>query len=257
LEKRARAFFDDKGTLLQTVGVSMDITDRKLGEEALASLGRKLIEAHEEERTWIARELHDDVNQRLALLAIELDQWKQHGPETRVDISVHVQHAQQRLLDISRDVQALSHRLHSSKLEYLGLAGAANSYCKEFCEQYNVKVEFSHSDIPRGLPGEVSLVLFRVLQEALQNALKHSHVKDFKVDLRAAPGEISLTVTDMGKGFDQREAMNRRGLGIISMRERLQLVNGSFTIESEPGCGTIVRARVPIKSEADRLSMAG
>jgi PAS domain S-box-containing protein len=113
------------------IGSCYDVTERKLAEETLGTLGRRLIDAHEEERTWIARELHDDVNQRLALIAIELDEWKQHLPESAANVRAHIDKAGKRLFEISKDVQALSHRLHSSKLEYLGLTMAARSFCKE------------------------------------------------------------------------------------------------------------------------------
>ena len=159
---------------------SEDITHRKHADEALLGMSRKLIEAHEEERTWIARELHDDVNQRLALLAIELDQWNQQLPPSAVEFHDHMHHASQRLSDIAKDIQALSHRLHSSKLEYLGLVAAAKSFCKELSEQQKVEIDFSHTAIPRSVPKEISLCLFRVLQETLQNAVKHSGVRHSK-----------------------------------------------------------------------------
>jgi signal transduction histidine kinase len=233
------------------------VTDLKVAEETLGSLGRRLIDAHEEERTWIARELHDDINQRLALITIELEKWKQNLPESAADVSAHIDKAGKGLFEISKDVQALSHRLHSSKLEYLGLTTAARSFCKELSEQHKVRVQFSQSEVPANLPHEVSLALFRILQESLQNAVKHSQARDFEVDLRGGAGEISLTITDRGVGFDQDEAMHSRGLGLISMRERLQLVNGAFAIESKPGHGTIVRVRAPIRGDAGRLSATG
>jgi signal transduction histidine kinase len=251
--------FESDGSFAGYIGSCIDVTDRRLAEEALASMGRRLIEAHEEERTWIARELHDDINQRLALLAIELEQWNQQVPETASDLRTLVQQARKRLFDISKDVQSLSHRLHSSKLEYLGITAAANSYCKELSEQHKVRVEFSHSDIPHRLSPEVALALFRVLQEALQNAVKHSSAREFRAELRGSPDDILLTVSDPGVGFDQAVAMNGRGLGLISMRERLRLVGGSLAIESQLGHGTTVRAHVPItfESQQDPVSLAG
>ena len=133
----------------------------------------------------------------------------------------------------------------------MGITTAAKSFCRELLDQHKVRAEFSHFDIPANLPSGVSLALFRVLQEALQNAVKHSHAQDFKVELRGAPGEIYLTVTDAGTGFDPVEAMGSRGLGLISMRERLQLANGSMSIASAPGQGTIIRARVPFHADAE------
>ena len=239
------------------IGTCTDVTERKLAEESLADIGRKLIEAHEEERTWIARELHDDVNQRMALLAVELDRWNQQLPPSAVEFHDHIHHAIQRLSDIATDIQALSHRLHSSKLEFLGIVAAARSFCKELSEQQKVEIDFSHTDIPRSVPKEISLCLFRVLQETLQNAVKHSGVRHIKVELRGTEGEIQLTVSDLGVGFDPQDAIHRRGLGLISMRERMQLVSGEISIKSQPGSGTTIHARVPFSSSSDSMRAAG
>jgi PAS domain S-box-containing protein len=251
---RWQVFMDEAGEPLRMVGINIDVTQRKLAEESLANIGRRLIEAHEEERTWIARELHDDINQRMALLAIELDRWNQQLPDSAVEFHDHIHHASQRLSEIAKDIQALSHRLHSSKLEYLGLVVAAKSFCKELSEQQKVEIDFSHTDIPQSVPKEISLCLFRVLQETLQNAVKHSGVRHFKVGLCGTEGEIQLTVSDLGVGFDPQEAINRRGLGLVSMRERLQLVNGEFSVKSQPGGGTTIHARVPFTGPDSRLA---
>jgi PAS domain S-box-containing protein len=239
------------------IGSCTDVTERKLAEESLANVGRRLIEAHEEERTWIARELHDDVNQRMALLAIELDRWNQQLPPSEVELHDHLHHAIQRLSDIAKDIQALSHRLHSSKLEYLGLVVAAKSFCNELSEQQKVEIDFSHTAVPRSVPKEISLCLFRVLQETLQNALKHSGVRHFKVELRGTAEEIQLTVSDLGVGFDPQVAIHRRGIGLISMRERIQLVSGEISIKSHPGSGTTIHARVPFCSSSEPAQVAG
>jgi len=235
----------------------VDITERKLAEAALANVSRRLIEAHEEERSWIARELHDDVNQRMALLAIELDRWNQQLPPSAVELHDHIRHASQRLSDIAADIQALSHRLHSSKLEYLGLVAAAKSFCQELSAQQKVEIDFSHTAIPRSVPEEISLCLFRVLQETLQNAVKHSGVRHFRVELCGTEGEIQLTVSDLGMGFDPQDAIHRHGLGLISMLERMQLVSGEISIKSHPGSGTTIHARVPFRSISDSARAAG
>jgi PAS domain S-box-containing protein len=252
---RWQVFMDEAGEPLRMVGINIDVTERKLAEESLANIGRKLIEAHEEERAWIARELHDDINQRIALLAIELDRWS-HDLGSGFDTHDHIQIISQRLAEIGKDIQALSHRLHSSKLEYLGIAVAAKSFCRELSEKQKVQIDFSHSDIPHNLPKEIALCLFRVLQEALQNGVKHSGVRHFKVELHATPGEIQLSVSDAGIGFNWQDTINRQGLGLISMRERLQLVEGNLAIKSEPGHGTTISARVPLAAEQHR-KMAG
>jgi signal transduction histidine kinase len=238
------------------IGSCLDITDRRLAEEALASVGRRLIQGHEEERTWIARELHDDIVQRVALVAVELEQCN-HRADATTGIHDHIRHALQRLSDLGNDIQGLSHRLHSSKLEYLGLVTAAKTFCRELSEQRKVRIEFNHSDVLGAIPKEISLCLFRVLQEALQNAVKHSVEQNFKVEVRGTKEGISLTVSDSGIGFNWQDAMNRGGLGLISMRERLHLVNGELFIQSTLGRGTIVLARVPLPQNDHSVAIAG
>jgi PAS domain S-box-containing protein len=249
--------FAPDGSFAGYIGSCMDITERKVAEEAMASVSRRLIEAQEQERIWIARELHDDINQQIALLSVELEQWDKQSPESTSDLHTHIHHATDRLSDIGKNIQALSHRLHSSKLEYLGIVKAANSFCREISEKQRVHVEFSHADIPHTMPKEIALCLFRVLQEALQNAVKHSGARQFRVELRGASGEVRLTVSDQGVGFDWHGALDRQGLGLISMRERLQLVDGEFLIVSEHGQGTTIHARVPLRTQERDLSLAG
>ena len=246
--------FNPDGTFAGYIGSCVDITERKHAEESLATIGRRLIEAHEAERTWIGRELHDDINQRLALLAIELDRWSQHALTN--ELTELVRHARARITEIAEDVQGLSHRLHSSKLDYLGLATAAKSLGRELSEKTKVEIVFEHAGIPHTLSKEVSLCLFRVLQEGLQNAVKHSGVRSFTVDLQGTEESIELTVADFGNGFAEQEACTGHGLGLISMRERLQLVHGELSVKSQPGAGTTIRARVPLKTDEYR-AMAG
>jgi signal transduction histidine kinase len=248
--------FNPDGSFAGYIGSCLDITDRKLAEEALASVGSRLIEAHEEERTWIARELHDDIGQRIALLAVELERLDPRAPGSLV-ADEPFQHARQRVFELGKDIQALSHRLHSSKLEYLGLVNASRSFCRELSEQRNVRIAFKHSELPSAVPKEISLCLFRVLQEALQNAVRHSGAQGFVVEVQGAQDGIRLIVSDSGIGFDWRHAINGRGLGLISMRERLRLVNGELSIQSVPGRGTTVLARVPLGHEDHSMAVAG
>jgi signal transduction histidine kinase len=245
------------GSFAGYIGSCLDVTDHKEAEQALAEMGRRLIEAHEEERTWIARELHDDVNQRIALLAVQLGRWAQDPQNSRIEITDHIHHVRRDLSELGSDIQALSHRLHSSKLEYLGIATAANGFCKELSERQKVQITFRHEGIPHSLPKEISLCLFRVLQEALQNAVKHSGDRHFSVELLGTSDEIELTVNDEGVGFDQQHAFNHHGLGLISMRERLKLVGGEFSIKSEPSHGTTISARVPLQAKAKRAGVVG
>ena len=220
----------------------LDITLRKEAEEALSAMTRKVLEAQEQERARIARELHDDINQRLTILGLQLEQLQ----ESPSDIQSRLNDLQKQTLEISNDVQALSRQLHSSKLvEYLGVLGAMKSWCREVSERQRIEVAFQ-SDVSPSLPMDISLALFRVLQESLHNAAKHSGVKRIEVELAQHANEIHLLVSDSGKGFDVQTALQGKGLGLTSMRERIRLVNGRFTIASEPTAGTKIHVCVPI-----------
>ena len=235
------------GAFAGFVGSAADITDQKLAQEALEKIGGKLIEAQEEERGRIARELHDDICQRLALLSMELEQ-ANRGPNGSGG-SAKIEEIRRHCAQIAVDVQALSHKLHSSKLEYLGLAAAIRSFCREFSQQYNVGVQFEDEDVPSYLPYDISLSLFRVTQEALQNAQKYSGVNHFFVSLHGSANEVRLEVSDSGSGFDIEKAKYDRGLGLVSMQERVHLVHGTFAIESTPNSGTKIIASVPLAAE--------
>jgi PAS domain S-box-containing protein len=228
------------------IGSCIDITERRLAEEALSSISRRLIEAQEQERAWIARELHDDINQRMALLAIQLDKLKKPSSDSPGEMGRHLDGLRLILLEISKDVQGLSHRLHSSKLEYLGLTIACRGFCNEVAERHKVRVNFSADGIPDKVSPDVSICLFRVLQESLNNAIKYSGTEHFEVKLRRISNEIQLVVRDNGTGFDVETAMNSQGLGLISMRERVSLVNGKMAIVSNPTRGTEITVHVPL-----------
>jgi PAS domain S-box-containing protein len=231
------------------IGSAMDITDRKLAAEALSTVSRKLIEAHEEERAWLARELHDDINQRLCVLAMSLGSLRNDANTSRVEFKQGIGQAVKEVSNLASDLQALSHRLHSSKLEFLGLAAAVAGFCSELADQHKVEIDLHSENIPRDLSPEIALSIFRVLQEALQNAIKHSGSLRFEVSLSCGSNEIELTVRDSGKGFDAVEAMKGRGLGLTSMKERVALVNGELSIESQRQIGTTIHLRVPLVSK--------
>ena len=226
----------------------VDITARKLADAALASVSGKLIEAQEQERRRIARELHDDIGQRLALLAIELAQLQQRSSNPS---EFHERIGKLQLLtsEIAADIQSLSHELHSSRLQYLGLAAALRGFCQEFSGQQKVEVDFKTHDLPTSLSPDISLCFFRVLQEALHNAAKHSGVRHFEVRLWGTPDEIHLTISDSGVGFDLESTKADRGLGLISMQERLKLLHGILSVESQPQRGTTIHASVPHRSD--------
>jgi PAS domain S-box-containing protein len=238
------------------LSVIADITERKLAEAALANVSRKLIEAQEQERTRIGRELHDDIGQRLAMVAIQLQQTHEDSlvlPEVRNRMG----ELKKEISEIANDIQSLSHELHSAKLQYLGLAATMRSFCKDFGEQQNVEIDFQSHDLPSPLSPDISLGLFRVLQEALHNSAKHSGVKYFEVGLWGTSDEIHLTVKDSGAGFDREAAKESRGLGLISMEERLKLVKGTLSINSQAKGGTTIHARVPFDSSSDSARAAG
>jgi signal transduction histidine kinase/ABC-type uncharacterized transport system substrate-binding protein len=243
---RGKFYYASNGDPERMLGLALDITERKLAEEALSSVSRRLIQAEEQERVRIARELHDDINQRMAMLEIDLNELKERSPESAADVPVRLEELRARVSDISMEIQAIAHRLHSSKLEYLGLAAACKGFCKEVAERQKVSVEFKAGNVPPAVPRDISLTLFRVLQESLQNAIKHSGALKFEVDLRGTPGEIELVVRDYGVGFDVGTALESPGLGLVSMRERLSLVKGTILIESKPMCGTQINVRVPV-----------
>lgn len=227
-----------------------DVTERKRAEEALSMVSRRLIEAQEQERTWIARELHDDINQRIAFLAVTLDVAKRELPAAATEDRRRISEVKNQLEDLGQDVQALSHRLHSSKLEYLGLAKAAAAFCREFCERQQVQIDFKSDVIPKTLPSEIALCLFRVLQESVQNSAKHSGSAHFQVLLGYTGDHVCLEVRDSGVGFDLEEVMKGTGLGISSMRERLKIVDGELSIDSHLNGGTVIHARVPLRQAA-------
>jgi PAS domain S-box-containing protein len=235
----------------------IDITEQKRAVAALASVSQRLIEAQEQERTRIARELHDDIGQRLALLAIKLEQLHLNSPDVPPEVRTHTGELWKLSVDIATDIQSLSHELHSTKLQHLGIAAAIRGFCKEFSEQQNVEIDFQTHDLPSLLPPDTSLCFFRVLQEALHNSAKHSGVRHFEVRLWGASDEIHLTVSDSGAGFDIEGTKPTRGLGLISMEERLKALNGTFSIESQPKRGTTIHARVPLRLDSEAMRDAG
>ena len=255
IEAKGKFYYTTNGIPERMLGIAVDVTERKIAEDSLATIGRRLIEAQEQERARIARELHDDINQQLALLAVELDQWNRSS--SNGDVHSHAEAIKGRIMEISRDVQALAHQLHSSKLEYLGLATAARGFCREVSQTHGVKVHFTENGVPRNLQEEVSVCLFRVLQEAVQNAVKYSGADHIDVSLCGNSRELALTVRDAGVGFDLSNPTKSQGLGLVSMRERISLVKGTIAIKSKLTTGTEITAHVPLdkSSRASELSL--
>lgn len=238
---------EGSGGVDRVVCILQDITERKRAEEALSSMNRRVIEAEERERNRIAKDLHEDIGQRLALLAIGIEQLKNDYPNRTVELLDRMDAVWKQTLEILTDVKASAHELYSPRLEYLGVAAVMRIFCEEFGERKKVEIDFRSRGLPSLVQPEVSICLFRVLQEALHNGVKHSGVENFRVQLWA-DDEIHLTVSDSGAGFDLEAARRGRGLGLIRMEQRLRLVNGTFSVDSQPEKGTTVHASVPLRS---------
>jgi PAS domain S-box-containing protein len=251
---RGRFYYASNGDPERMLGLAIDITERRLAEEALSSVSRRLIQAQERERVRIARELHDDINQRLAMLQVDVNQLRAHPSDSRSELQEWLEGISLRLSNTSIDVQAISHRLHSSKLEYLGVVAASKGFCREIAERQKMSIEFKADGVPPAVPQDVSLTLFRILQESLQNAVKHSSAQHVQVQLLGTSREVQLIVRDDGTGFNVDAAMNSHGLGLISMRERVNLVNGKIFIASKPMGGTEITVHVPIFAPQDAIT---
>ena len=244
--------FESDGTFCGYVGSCVDITDRKLSEQSLHTLSGRLIHAQEEERTRIARELHDDFSQRLALQCIDLDQLRKKLSDSDTRERVRVVEMLKRAKEMSADLRSLSHQLHSSKLEFVGLSLAVSGLCKEISAKYEIDVHFNDSGIPTDIPKDVALCLFRVTQEALGNVVKHSGAKSARVELGSNETGVSLRIVDAGRGFDTRSANAGAGIGLVGMTERLRLVEGRLSISSKVMRGTEILAEVPLSSSVNR-----
>jgi PAS domain S-box-containing protein len=226
-------------------GFMIDISERKRAEEALKDLGGRLIAAQEEERRRVARELHDDFNQRLAILSIQLQQL---GEEFRDTSNLHnkLKNLQTQTQEIAFEIHRLSYKLHPSKLDHLGLTTALRGLCDEISESPNLKVEFQQSGPVSVPPKEITLCLFRIAQEGLRNCVKHSRANLVRVVLAKNKNSIRLSVSDNGCGFDTKSGLMEKGLGFISMKERLHLLGGEMSVYSKPQRGTRIDVSVPL-----------
>jgi PAS domain S-box-containing protein len=238
--------FDKDRSFVGYIGIGIDVTERKLAEIALTSMSGKLIEAQERERTRIARELHDDFSQRLAILSMGLTQLWEAFPQSDAKGRAKVQEMLTGTKELSSDLHALAYQLHSSRLDHLGLASAIAGHCKEISEKYKIEVHFIECDLHLAIPKDVALCLFRVAQEALGNVVKHSQAKGVHVELRAIASGVSLRISDDGRGFDTDLSSKGAGLGLIGMRERIRLVAGELLVKSGPKRGTEILAEVPL-----------
>jgi len=230
---------------------------RRMAEEALSSVNRKLIDSEEQERARIARDLQDDIGQRMALLEVKLDQLRTDVPNPTFGVLNAMHELRKEAGGISTDINALAHALHSPKLEHLGLVKTMRTFCKEFAQRREVEIDFRSDGLPTPPSQDVALSLFRVLQEALHNSAKHSGVRRFEVELFEASHAVHLIVRDSGFGFNPEAAMKGSGLGLISMQERIKLVKGVFSIDSQLKRGTTIHAKVPIRPRSNFARAAG
>jgi PAS domain S-box-containing protein len=233
-------------------GASRDVTVRKHAEIAVRNLSGRLLSAQEAERRRIARELHDNLSQRVALLAIEIEQVGMKS-EPLSDVAGSMRQLGMRTAEISTEIHNLSHQLHSAKLEALGLEVAVQGHCRELRAQ-GLQVQCLAEKVPDALPYEVALCLFRVVQEGLNNVVKHSGAREVRVQLTGTGDALLLTIADAGRGFDEATATGQRGLGLASMRERLHSINGELTLRSHPGHGATIIARVPITEVGSNIA---
>ena len=223
-------------------GITFYVSKRRANEEALRTLSGRLIEAQEQERKRIARELHDSIGQQLAMIASGLDRLQSAHDVDAIKKLIKGTH------DLVSDVSALSHKLHSASLEYLGLVPAIRGLCREISQHQQVEIDFRESNVPGCVPPDVALALFRITQESLHNALKYSGVRTFDVELKGSGSHLELAISDGGVGFDVNDAKASNGLGLISMRERIMALKGTISTQSEPMRGTKISARVPVST---------
>jgi two-component system CheB/CheR fusion protein len=234
--------------LKRELEVQIHSTEETLGRTQLElrALAGRLFTSQEEERRRVARELHDDITQRLAHLQIEIEGIQQNPPANREEVARRMEVLSQETANLSNSVRTISHRLHPSILEDLGLAEAVKSLVDEFRLMQGMPTTFRRRNVPESLPIETSGALYRITQEALHNIAKHAGETHVKVSLEGSDSRLRLEIKDSGEGFDMHET--NTGLGLVSMAERARLVQGVFSIESALGAGTTIRVDVPLPS---------
>ena len=227
------------------LSIVRNVTELKRTSELSRDLARRLISSQEVERQRIARELHDDISQRIAALTIQIDQFAAHvdSEESRASL----RRLSMQTAEIAVDLHRMSYELHPSKLQLVGLAPALQSLCRDVSQQRGLAVAFAHRAIPPSVPASVSLCLYRIVQEALHNAARHSQASSAQVSVTYDNGQIGVQIADSGVGFDP-ERVAHAGLGLVSMRERVAALDGRLTINAAPGAGTRISVLIPLAS---------
>lgn len=226
------------------VAVVRDITERKVAEGTLSKLPRRLIEAQEKERSRVARELREDLSQRMAILQIGLGQFERAVPGLPSQVRIQLHGLTEAARQVASGIYDLSHQLHPSLLDLLGPVASIESLCRELSDRHHLRIQFVHHRVPEQIPADATLCLYRVTQEALRNVVKHSGAAEAKVELSGREDRIELCISDSGVGFSPESAKQTSGLGLISMQERLRLVGGQLSVESAPSHGTRIRVRI-------------
>jgi two-component system NarL family sensor kinase len=232
-------------TFVGAFAIYQDISERRRSEEKLQALRNRLTRTQEEERSRIARDLHDDIGQRLALLTIDLEQMKLASQQDGLAFASELETLVRTAGEITSDVHNVSRRLHPSQVELLGLAPALNNFCREFANRNSMRIQFTSACLTCKVPEEASLCLFRVAQEAIRNVHKHSGCREALVELDEISGSLRLRISDRGSGFDPTSAETSQGLGLLSMEERLRSMGGELFVHSRPGGGTCIEASIP------------
>jgi two-component system sensor histidine kinase UhpB len=238
----------------QIVGEALRESEEALRKSyaRIEGLAGRLIVAQEEERRHIARELHDDLNQQVAALAIGISRLKRQFPDAGAAVQEQIARLREKTDLLSERIRQVSHELHSSILQHIGLPAALNSYCTEFSGREGIDVTLDIRDGVEAVSPDAALCLYRVAQESLRNIARHSGARSAIVALAGVDGAIELRVADQGVGFDPGQARERHGLGLISMEERVKLLHGSFVLTTQPGAGTELRAQIPLRREHEQ-----
>jgi signal transduction histidine kinase len=239
---------------LLITGLLWQRAQRKSATGALEKLGGLLIHAQEEERASISRELHDDFSQRLALQCIELTQLEKNLPASEVEERARATKMLREMREVSADMRSLSHQLHSSRLELVGLVCALHGLSAEVTKNCRITVRFTEPEFPPNLTKDAELCLFRVAQEAIGNVINHSQASSAYIELGSDVSGVSLLISDAGRGFDPDLKAAGAGIGLMSMRERLRLLGGSLSVRSELSRGTEVLARIPLAASAKKAT---